>query len=203
MNLIKKIWGWARWPLAALFALYVGLVVWRLPSFLEEQRSKEVAQEISAKKITLADVMGTNLPPVPNKEKNDSTVEGIDANNNGIRDDVELAIFEKYPNSARVRAAELQYAMALQLYFKVFSTETWLAAVSQDGRADSCIAETYPRENLSEYLKIVSGRSKEVEGLVFNTDQRKDAWDNAFDYTTSFGIPNKNLCDVNNSLLKN
>ncbi len=63
---------------------------------------------------------GKHLPLTPNKEENDATVAGIDNNGNGIRDDVELAIFAKYPNSAKIRAAELQYAMALQLMIKKF-----------------------------------------------------------------------------------
>ena len=53
--------------------------------------------------------MGTNLPPQPYEPENDATVAGLDKNNNGIRDDVELAIFAKYPKSAKIRAAELQY----------------------------------------------------------------------------------------------
>jgi len=56
--------------------------------------------KINSTVLTLADVMGENLPKKPDQILNDSTIAGIDANNNMIRDDVELAIFEKYPNSA-------------------------------------------------------------------------------------------------------
>jgi len=42
-------------------------------------------------------VDGYELPPEPDKALNDSTLLGIDSNNNGVRDDVERKIYEKYP----------------------------------------------------------------------------------------------------------
>ena len=79
---------------------------------------------------------GEHLPPPPDPAQVDATIEGVDANGNGIRDDVELAIFKKYPNSARIRAAELQYAMALQMYLsKVFNSETLVAVIQGEDRA--------------------------------------------------------------------
>ena len=36
------------------------------------------------------------LPPEPDKTLNDSTLLGIDVNNNGVRDDVERWIYEEY-----------------------------------------------------------------------------------------------------------
>ena len=58
--------------------------------------------------------MGKNLPSDPGALA-DATVQGVDANQNGIRDDVELAVFKEYPNSAKTRAVLLQYALALQM----------------------------------------------------------------------------------------
>ena len=46
---------------------------------------------------------------------NSSSVRPNTSNRNGIRDDVELAILKLNPNSVRLRAAQLQFAMALQL----------------------------------------------------------------------------------------
>ena len=61
-----------------------------MPVVIEKQKTEEAVLRIHAQKITLDDVMGTKLPPEPSQELNDSTIEGIDANQNGIRDDVEL-----------------------------------------------------------------------------------------------------------------
>jgi len=46
-------------------------------------------------------VNGYTLPPEPNKEENEKTLLGIDSNNNGVRDDVERAIYEKFPKEIR------------------------------------------------------------------------------------------------------
>ncbi len=43
-------------------------------------------------------VNGHTLPPEPDKALNDSTLLGIDVNNNGVRDDVERWIYKKYKN---------------------------------------------------------------------------------------------------------
>ena len=43
-------------------------------------------------------VNGHTLPPEPDKALNDSTLLGIDVNNNGVRDDVERWIYKTYDN---------------------------------------------------------------------------------------------------------
>ena len=102
MNILHTVWRWVRWPLAVLVVAYIGLVIYRLPAVGEKQRTADTIAAIQTQKITIADVMGTTLPPQPYEPENDATVAGIDKNNNGIRDDVELAIFAKYPNSAKI-----------------------------------------------------------------------------------------------------
>ncbi|MFY9463152.1 MAG: hypothetical protein WAP52_03130 [Candidatus Sungiibacteriota bacterium] len=79
----------------------------------DKQKTDEQVAKIHATKLSLDDVMGKNLPPDPGVEA-DKTLQGIDASRNGIRDDVELAIFKLHPDSARIRAVLLQYALALQ-----------------------------------------------------------------------------------------
>jgi len=41
-------------------------------------------------------IHGYTLPPEPDPDFNNATLAGIDSNNNGIRDDVERAIYKKY-----------------------------------------------------------------------------------------------------------
>ena len=89
-------------------------------------------EKIHNTKLTLDDVLGKILPPDPGVNA-DKTIAGIDANNNGISDDVELAIFKAYPNSAKTRAVLLQYALALQLEMiqPIVNTAT-VTAVGED-----------------------------------------------------------------------
>ena len=93
--------------LAAVAAIYVVLVIIRMFHFYNLDKTNEQVVKIHNTKLTMDDVIGKNLPPDPGAEA-DKTVQGIDLNKNGIRDDVELAIFKKYPDSAKTRAVMLQ-----------------------------------------------------------------------------------------------
>ena len=65
--------------------------------FYNLDKTNEQVAKIHNTKLTMDDVTGKNLPPDPGAEA-DKTIAGIDANKNGIRDDVELAIFKEYPD---------------------------------------------------------------------------------------------------------
>ncbi len=188
---MNRIWRIIRIPFYIILALYIGLVIYRIPVAQERLKTQEVVKKIQAQRITLADVMSQNLPPAPDSTLNNSTVEGIDANNNGIRDDVELAIFKLHPGSAKIRAAELQYAMALQNEFvNVFNSETLVAVIRQEGRASVCILDS----------KITN----DLEDLVFNTSIRKNFRNDLFKkFMTSFALPNSNYCDIDPKSLTN
>lgn len=192
MNALRRVWQLLRWPLAVIVLLFLALIIWRLPAVTSEKKSAETVAAIHAQKLTLADADGKHLPPLPDPKEVDATVEGMDANQNGIRDDVELAIFKMYPNSPYTRAAELQYAMTEQMFLSsVFSTETWTAAIAEKGRAYGCLFSA-AQNNLS----LTNSRIKEVEELVFNTQQRKEANGITNKYRTSFKLPDTNDCDV-------
>ncbi|HVV15269.1 MAG TPA: hypothetical protein VHD55_02645 [Candidatus Paceibacterota bacterium] len=183
----------AAWTFGVLVVLFIALVIYRIPAVGQKEKAAEAVTRIHAAELTLDTVMGNRLPLPPNEEENNATVAGIDNNGNGIRDDVELAIFAKYPNSAKIRAAELQYALALQLMItEVFDKETWIAAAEMLSRGDACIGLTVPNTDLTTYLK----RSKEVEDTVLNISIRKNAEDEAYNFITSYGLPNTDLCDV-------
>ena len=113
MEKTKKILGWT---VIVLFILYVIAFIVRTPFIIQNKRTTAQVEKIHATKLQLSDVMGDNLPPDPGAEA-DKTIAGIDANQNGIRDDVELAVFKEYPDSAKTRAVLLQYALALQMEF--------------------------------------------------------------------------------------
>ncbi|SFV56659.1 hypothetical protein MNB_SM-4-74 [hydrothermal vent metagenome] len=60
-------------------------------------------------------INGHKLPPIPNKTLNDSTLLGIDLNNNGVRDDVERKIYLTYDKKINqklmMQAAKTDQAM--------------------------------------------------------------------------------------------
>lgn len=193
-GILARVWRWIKWPLVVLAVGYIAFSIWGATLVFDKQKTDAAVAQIHAQKITLSDVEGKALPPVPDQAENDATLAGIDKNDNGIRDDVELAIFKEYPNSAKIRAAELQYAMTEQMFLtKVFNTGTWQAVAEEDGRANLCM------------FKMPGALIKEndVETLVFNTQTRMEARDKAFQFITSHGIASGNPCDVDLNILPN
>ena len=182
--------------------------IWRMD---DKNKTQTAIDFINSQKINLDDVMGKNMPPKPDQMLNDSTIAGIDANNNSIRDDVELAIFAKYPNSAKIRAAELQYAQALQLELtQVFNSETLVVAIKKESYGSICIGETGPgisledsREEIKAGLSVNDSRRKEVEDFVINTEIRNKRQTDNLKYMTSYSVPPNEHCDIDLSLLPN
>lgn len=185
---LLRLWRIIRWPLAIIAAIYVLLVIYYL--FELPKESKATVAAIQAQKLTMKDVDGSNLPPVPDAKLVDATVEGVDANKNGIRDDVELAIFKKYPNNMKLRAAALQYAMKEQWFLSpmIRDKATWKAAAEQETRAVLCVKDVLGPGPLT--------FENYVEGLIFNTDPRRSQRDRAYTYTTSSGTAAGPHCDV-------
>ncbi|MCE9541033.1 hypothetical protein K8R03_00550 [Candidatus Kaiserbacteria bacterium] len=193
---LSHVWKNVRWLLLVVALLYIAAVIWNIQWPASKEKTDAAVAAIHAQRLTMADADGKHLPPAPDPRLVDATVEGIDANSNGIRDDVELAIYKKYPNSPYTRTAELQYAKALQKYLvSVFNSETWIAAAIEDSRAYTCISESYPRTNLSLHGHVVDQRSKEVEDMVFNNTDRKNTKLNADSYITSVALPDNDFCD--------
>ena len=195
-----------RLPATALFiwiVLYVCLIFAIGAKTLE---ARSAAKRIHSDRVTLDDVMGKNLPPQPDPTLASSTVEGVDANYNGIRDDVELAIFKMYPNSARIRAVELQYAKALQDELtQVSSIETGDAAIQEEGRASQCAFDLASNTGLTyiEINKMSETLKNEPTNLVFNTAVRKSTLNDLREYVTEFSVPPGEVCDIDLSTLPN
>lgn len=192
------------WIVVSLAVAFVALVIVRMFHFANLERTNAQVAKIHATKLTLDDVMGKNLPPDPGAEA-DKTIAGIDVNKNGIRDDVELAIFKEYPDSARIRAAELQYALELQNELNnVFNSETLVATIQEEGRGHLCIKNTVPPRKVSDSsstitsnLVLISARANEVEELVVNTEMRKSKQKEIYQqFMTSYGSIEKEDCDI-------
>ena len=216
-NIIK----WAKKVAITLGALYLVILLVRIPSWWNEQKTEEQIIKIHATKLALDDVIGKNLPPDPGAEA-DKTIEGIDANENGIRDDVELAIFKEYPNSAKTEMPLLQYALALQLQMTMplVNTDTVTATVEDtENNANICLwtlsvrpdistirpeDDDNPNSPLKKFSREQDFYEKFVEDRQLNTKQRKDYLE-AFinDNLKDFSLNPSSGCDIDPSSLLN
>lgn len=114
---------------------------------------------------------GTSTQPVSTVDEGKATLAGIDANNDGVRDDVAAYIAQSHPNSAKERAALTQYAKVMQS-----------ALLDANDKALSI----QHMEETSKALECMSYTAGSVEGaiamkgdlrsLVLNTDDRNRAY---------------------------
>ena len=202
----KHRWNWKKilwWAVAVIFAAYVVLVIARIPHAYDKQRTDAAVTKIHATKLTLDDVMGKNLPPDPGALA-DQTIQGIDANKNGIRDDVELAIFKEYPTSAKTRAVLLQYALALQMEVvqPVVNKGTVTEVVREQSRAYVCIGDIVSRENSKKFDEETDLLTKFVKEREFNTQERKKARNDFLEKLGSYSSLDR-VCDIDYSKLSN
>ena len=184
---MKTAWFKKWWVIAILVvvALYGALVVYRAFVLEAQEKTAKAVERIHGTTLTMRDVTGENLPPRPSAAEAAATVEGIDANENGIRDDVELAIFEKYPDDIKLRAAMLQYAMALQMEFMgVVNWETLIAAIQQQARGSLCILD----DDKIEYVENV---------MLYTKARQRFRQDVSEKFMTSYSLPSPSgACDI-------
>lgn len=211
--------------MATPLVLYIALVIYRIPFVIEKERTEKTVAQIHAQKLTIEDVNGEHLPPPPDIAQADATIEGIDANGNGIRDDVELAIFKKYPNEvypvrstasngAKIRAAELQYAKALQVHLTLATNgDIYIFASELEDLSTSCLKNytlnspdpSESGEKWNQYYDKGDALISEVKNLMLNTSARKDKYDQiperkATNYSLAQNDP---ACVLNPSLFQN
>ena len=197
--MFKKI---LKWGGLTILVLYAALVVYRMFVLNAEDKTAEQVKKIHDTRLTIQDVMGENLPPQPAAP--DATVQGVDANANGIRDDVELAIFKEYPDSAKTRAVLLPYALALQMEVtQQVVNEGTVTAVAEDGeRAYACVGKILSRNDMKEYIANANRLRSFVETRQLNTEERKQAQTNFYEKLGSHTSP-KESCDLDVASLPN
>jgi len=111
-----------------------------------------------------------NLPPDPGPA-GDETIEGVDVNENGVRDDIERWIGLNYRSSEKTRMALTQVYYPLQ-NFMIHARENDRDAVYNDmdvlQRASECLHYIHPEEA---YLLM-----RELKAEVLNTSDRTYAY---------------------------
>ena len=181
---------------------------------LYEKMQKETAEQVKKihnTKITMADVLGTNLPSRPSDP--DATVQGYDVNNNGIRDDVELDIFQTYPNSQKTRAVLLQYALTQHMRMtQPIANEGIVNAVSsENSRAYACVSNIFSFKELSSFSKeghkkawdFIDELREFIQKRQNNTPAREEAVDYLYEGNFTGGKDLGSQCDINLTKLPN
>ena len=200
---VHKILKILKWAFLILLGLFIILVIGRWIYLDNQAKTDEQVIKIHNTKLTLDDVMGKNLPSDPGALA-DATVQGVDANQNGIRDDVELAVFKEYPNSAKTRAVLLQYALALQMEVvqPMVNTITVTEVVREQSRGFQCVGDIIPDREKQESYEKLNSLIKFVKDKQFNTKERKNARDTFLKDVRSYSDLDQ-ICDIDYSKLSN
>jgi hypothetical protein len=152
-------------------------------------------------------VNGHVLPPEPDKALNDSTLLGIDINNNGVRDDVERWIYEEYKDKHPIHVdIGMQAARGYKLVLE--TPERAKEIYPEVEKSIYCEgyykyeAEFFNEKNLIE--KNIDDRDFRHK-IYFNTKERMDTY-RQYDtllsgdsYTLPDGKEMKAMCDFNTS----
>lgn len=82
------------------------------------------------------------VPSEPSSITSKATLQGVDSNKNGVRDDVERWIAQKHPNCARYRAALAQMALSVQRRITAgdLTEEVASQMATEEASAAACLA---------------------------------------------------------------
>ncbi|RZI43936.1 hypothetical protein EGT07_00430 [Herbaspirillum sp. HC18] len=155
----------------------------------------------SSNAATGAHVAGTSSSTAANfriidNEDMTSGLKGIDADNNGIRDDIDRLIAAKYAATSAVKKAAEQKARALQKNMEATTRKETLAAADEIMRAGQCTYKTLPHATEQD-AKFRGQMSKEIEALTANTKERFTAYWKAESLKSGavFSQPDEPICD--------
>jgi len=117
--------------------------------------------------VTLA-ITVVPIPPDPG-DAGEQTLEGIDSNGNGLRDDIERYIVVTYPDSARTRMALTQYTLGVQ--------QSLLDTDDRQASRDNFVALSNGNACLFHIQPDAAGAMiSELMAEVLNTNERSKAW---------------------------
>ena len=114
-------------------------------------------------------IHGHTLPPEPAPVLNNATLGGVDSNNNGVRDDVERAIYKKYDKKLH---AVFMMDKA-KFYQRTLVEPTASAKIIQKDATKTIDCRTYlARYDESFRLRTFKKDKKFVKNLTFNNSNR-------------------------------
>jgi hypothetical protein len=130
---------------------------------------------------------GYQLPPEPDPKVNNSTLLGIDSNNNGVRDDVERYIyfrFRDFENAETDRAIAMQYAQATQIVIqepeKAYEKKTYKmmddALDCQWYYFNKYLINIHNFREREKYRQKHDIFDEKMKDVIFNTKERLEAY---------------------------
>lgn len=132
---------------------------------VEEFRPPQPTQTPPAEKLETINKIP--VPPAPDEALNEKTVEGIDSNSNGLRDDVERKLAEDFGYDLEFYQEIKQHALTLQL-----------ALVDPTPKNVNSHLDSFRCIDLEDNWKL-SDFTKSTKATI-NTPLRADAYENAF-----------------------
>jgi PKD domain len=134
--------------------------------------------DAKGKTDTLSKTIEVKEPP--STEDLTPGLKGIDADANGIRDDIDRLIATKFSQTPAIKKAAEQTAIALQLFMEATTKEQAFEAGQKNGRATACVAQIvfilpYEQRTLEEKIaadELFLAISREIEALTANTKER-------------------------------
>lgn len=157
--------------------------------------------------VTLANNQNP-LPPDPGEEGK-KTLAGIDSDRDGVRDDVQIWIYNQYPNSEKRRAALRQVAVDSQEAILTFTDKEKSIEVSRKKlRSYDCFLYVFQAQTQEELVEV-GNRLQRLKAKILNTRERSDAYvraDQNFSGQVFRLLPNgdlKNACRFDLERLQN
>lgn len=153
------------------------------------------------------EVNGHRLPPEPDETLNNSTLLGIDTNNNGVRDDVERWIYNEYKDEHPIY---IDIAMQEAREDKLILEHPEKAKEIHDEVNKAVVCQGYYKYEAKYYGDPILIQEDAVDEyfrskIYFNTEERKEAYEqydsllSGDSYTLIEGKKQKAMCDFNTS----
>ncbi len=119
------------------------------------------------------EVNGHRLPPEPDPKVNNATLLGVDVNDNGVRDDVERWIYEKYKDKHPIHIdIAMQAAKAKQLVLE----KPGKAKEIHDIVVAPIDCESYYKVCIDKPLVKEKINGRKFRNIIFNTKERMNAY---------------------------
>jgi hypothetical protein len=122
----------------------------------------------------------SNVPDAHVIDNEDMTagLKGVDADKNGVRDDIDRLIAKKYSATSELKKAAEQKARALQKSMEATTRAQSLIAGDEITRAAACAYKTLPHASEQD-AKFRERLSKDIAALTANTKERFKAYWNS------------------------
>lgn len=117
------------------------------------------------------------FPPDPG-EAGKKTLEGIDSDHDGLRDDLQRWIYARFPNDAKKRAALKQMAIYFQKKITFQNThEEMMEIKKRSHKAIECLEETFGRDANNNEMEFVQAKALNTQERIEHSLKVDKAFD--------------------------